>query len=361
LKFLVIGAGAIGCLVGGKLAQAGYAVTLVGRQSFAAAVQQRGLLLSDEDGQHTIAGITPTASIADAFAQRGDSYDLAIIAVKSYDTAAALDELTAAIASSAARSPAVLSLQNGVGNEETIAAVAGGAAVIAGSITTPVSVSDPGAIHVEKPSYHVYLSAWHSAVPLTTITTTQEAFSRAGFRVLVYANAQGMKWTKLLMNIMGNASSAILDMPPNELFANPMLVNIEIDAWRETLTVMRRAGFPPVNMGSYPFRLLAPLIRYTPSTFLRPFLRTRVGSARGGKMPSLHIDLHSGKLQSEIMWLNGAVARKADEFKLPAPINRMLTDSLSSLVGDERNQAAWRHNTKRFIATADEYREKETA
>lgn len=51
-----------------------------------------------------------------------------------------------------------------------------------------------------------------------------------------------MKWTKVLMNLLGNAASAILDESPRTIFTEAKLVDLEIDALRETLAVMRGTG-----------------------------------------------------------------------------------------------------------------------
>jgi 2-dehydropantoate 2-reductase len=352
MNVLVIGAGAIGCLVGGKLAQTGTRVTLVGRPHFAETVRRNGLHLTDEQGHHAVQDVTTAGSLAEAYRQGDTVYDLAVLTVKSYDTAAALEELGAALG--AAPRPAVLSLQNGVGNEEAIAASLGEAAVLAGVITTPVSVQGPGAIRIDRPKYDLGLSPWAPSVPAERVDAAVHLLTRAGFRVGRYPHAAGMKWTKLLMNMVGNASSAILDMPPQELFAQDEIIDLEITAWREALAVMRAASIPPVNLGGYPFRLLAPLVRRAPNRLLRPLLRSRIGGARGGKLPSLHIDLHSGKRRSEVRWLNGAVVRKGDEVGVATPVNRLLTETLLSLLGVPQAQAAWRRNVPRLILAARE-------
>jgi 2-dehydropantoate 2-reductase len=354
---LIIGAGAIGSLVGGKLAQAGAAVTFAGRPAFAEAVRHRGLILTDAEGSYTLRNLTAAASITEACASA--PFDLVIITVKSYDTAAALAELLQALAG--APIPAMLSLQNGVGNEATIAAalaapVGGSTPVIAGIITTPVSVLEQGSIRVDKADYTLGISPWHPSLPATIVPRTIEALRLAGFAVTPYASAQSMKWSKLLMNIVGNAGSAILDLPPDRLFATAQLVDLEIAAWREALAVMRAAGIAPVRVGNYPFNLLAPLISYAPKNWLRPLLRARVGKARGGKMPSLHIDLHSGRAKSEVMWLNGAVVEKGREVSVATPVNQTLTEVLCRLVAEPGEIPAWRDNSQRLFEAIGQQR-----
>ena len=359
MNILVIGAGAIGSLVGAKLARVGHNVTLVGRPRFAAVVSDRGLMLQDESGRHQVTEITPATSIETALSSV-ESYDFAVLAVKSYDTAAAIQEVSETVADNIS-SPTIVSLQNGVGNEECISKTLGPASVIAGTITTPVSALGPAQIQVEKPDYTVGLSQWHPAVSSTAFDAAQSALSEAGFTVTLYSDAQGLKWTKLLMNMVGNASCAILDMTPAQIFANRNLANLEIASWREAISVMKKAGIPPTNIGSYPFGLLAPLIRTLPLPILRRSLRKSVGEARGGKMPSLYIDLDSGRKRSEVSWLNGATVRKGYEMDVPTPVNRMLTDVLLRLVEDPTERRNWRRNPDRLIAMAAEYQSAESA
>ena len=345
MRILVIGAGAIGCLVGGKLALAGEQVTLVGRPKFAAAVADQGLRLLVGSATQIVGSVRAVGRMDVAFAESGD-FDLAILTVKSYDTDTALDELVAA--APVGSRPPVLSLQNGVGNEETIVATLGAAHTLAGTLTTPVSVPAPATIRIDRASYTMGLSPWSTATPAALLDATQTALLRAGFKAKLYPHAQGMKWTKLLMNMMGNATSAILDLPPARLFADGRVVDVEIGAWREALAVMAAAGIPPVNLGSYPFAWLAPLIRRAPNALLRPILRRQVSGARGNKLPSLHIDLHQGKRKSEIGWLNGAVVERGKAVGVATPINAWLTETVTALMGNPELQAEWKENVARL-------------
>lgn len=353
MNVLIVGAGAIGCLLGGKLARANRQVTLVGRPTFVEAVRSRGLLLADETGRHTVRSIRAVTGPLEALDRSETAFDLVVFTVKSYDTAAAVNDLLAALQATGAPAPALLSLQNGVGNEDTLAAALPSVAVLAGSITTPVSVEGPGAIRIDKPRYGLGLGIWRSAAANDTesglYAEACALFEQTGFAVKRYADAKAMKWTKLLMNMMGNASCAILDEPPQVAFADGKIVDLEIEAWREALQVMSAAGIPVLNMDQYPFAALAPLIRSAPKALIRPVLRSQIGGARGGKLPSLHIDLHSRKGRSEVGWLNGAVVRKGSEVGMATPVNSVLTDVLTVLVADPAEIPAWRGNHDRLV------------
>ena len=360
-NILIIGAGAIGSLVGGKLALAQQQVTLVGRRTFVEQVRARGLQLTDEQGAHTIRNLRVAASMLEAYDRSPSAFDLAIFTVKSYDTAAAVAELQQALADTGAPPPALLSVQNGVGNEAMLAQLA--APVIAGSITTPVSITAPGIIRIDKPRYGLGLAPWRSEGDKATGRQGDDAagdavfsgvcgvMELAGFAVKPYPDAAGMKWTKLLMNITGNATCAILNEPPETVFADTRMVDLEIRAWRETLAVMRAAHIAPVDLERYPFGKLAPLIRYAPLALIRPVLRKQIGGARGGKLPSLHIDLYNNKGKSEVRWLNGAVAEKGKAVGVATPVNALLTETLLRLVEHPEDRSNWQGAHDQLWAT----------
>lgn len=352
MKILIIGAGAIGCLVGGKLAQSGEQVTLVGRPRFVEAIRRDGLRLSVGIDTQCIRDLQAVASVAEGFQLAGKqetTYDLAILTVKSYDTETALAELETAVAVEHQPVPTILSLQNGVGNEEAIAARFGPVRAMAGTITAPVTVPEPGRIQVTKPHYMVGLAHWRGT-PEALFRQVRTALQEAGLAVTVYDNAHSMKWTKLMMNMLGNATSAILDEPPQTIFADRRIADLEIDAWWEALAVMAAAGISPVNVEKYPLGTLAPLIRRTPKPLLRLVLRQILGGARGGKMPSLHIDLSKGRGHSEVNWLNGAVARWGKEVGVPTPVNGVLNETLLRLCHHPAEWAQWKGNHSKLLA-----------
>ena len=356
LRILIIGAGAIGCFVGGKLASAGHGVTLVGRARTTAAVRARGLELhAANSAVQTIRSVSAAASVREAFPA---SYDLAVLAVKSYDTATALDELAPV---GSMLPPAFLSLQNGVGNEEEIATRFGAQRALAGTITAPVEVREPGVVQVTKPGFAIGLAEYReeseearSNSHSSLLTYLSSQFTAAGLPTKVYEDAQAMKWSKLLMNMIGNATSAILSEPPGVTFADPRIANLEIDALREALRVMAAANIPPLNVEKYPLGRLAPLLRFGPRALLRPALHRIVGGARGGKMPSLFLDLEAGKSGSEVGWYNGAVVRQGGEVGIKTPVNRLLTETVQQLAAEPQSRAAWRGDFERLSAAARE-------
>ncbi|WP_248517456.1 ketopantoate reductase family protein [Salinarchaeum laminariae] len=130
MDVLVLGAGSLGSLVGGLLSP-DHDVTLIGRETHVAAIRESGLAI---DG--ALEGVVHPAATTDP---DGASADLAIVSVKAYDTQRAADALAACDVD------AVWSLQNGLGNEATLASVVD-APVLAGTATYGAERRAPGSV-----------------------------------------------------------------------------------------------------------------------------------------------------------------------------------------------------------------------
>ncbi len=359
MQTLIVGAGAIGCLVGGLLAQTDLPVTLVGRPRLVDAIRGRGLRLELPHQTFQVRAVAAFTTVDQALAHALEArrpVELAVLTVKSYDTATALDELDRALRGHGHPQPHLLSLQNGVGNEEALAERFGPERVIAGTITAPAEIPEPGTVRIGKARFAVGIAPWHRSA-CQGAERVQALWSRAGMAVTLYPDARAMKWTKLLMNMIGNATSAILAEPPGLTFQDPHIADLEIRALREALQVMAAQEIRPVNLERYPLGTAAPLLRRAPSRLLRPALRRIVSGARGGKMPSLYLDLERGKGKSEVRWLNGAVVRAGESLQLPTPVNRALTEIVLHLVSHPEEWPAWQGNHRRLVEAVRAYEE----
>lgn len=158
-----------------------------------------------------------------------------------------------------------------------------------------------------------------------------------------------MKWSKLLTNLTGNATSAILDEPVGALFADPRSYRIELAVLRECLAVMAALGLRPTDLPGTPVRALA-LGTKLPRFIAQPALAKALGGGRGDKMPSFHIDLRSGRGQTEVRFLNGAVAEAGAAHGVPTPVNRLLTDTLEALSSGQLPLDTYRHNPDALLA-----------
>ena len=156
--------------------------------------------------------------------------------------------------------------------------------------------------------------------------------------------------------MLGNATAAILDMSVAAVYADRRLVALERQAFCEALHVMDRLGVRPVNLPRYPAALLALAMRRAPAALLDPLLRRLIAGGRGGKTPSLHLDLARGNRRSEGDLLYGAVVRAAQQVGIAAPANRALYDTLQGIASGALVWDDFRHNPERLLAELAEQR-----
>lgn len=320
LSSLVFGAGAIGTYIGGSLLLSGQRAVFLEQPAVAEALKLSGLRLNLAGAEQHIENPTIAASLSEALQYA--PFDIAIFALKSFDTQAALDNL----APYRDRLPPVLCLQNGVENEMVLASVFGEDKVIAGTVTSAIGRRAAGDIVLER-KRGIGVFAGH---PLCHDLVA--SLNQAGLNAHSYPSAAGMKWSKMLTNLLANATSAILALPPDDIFSDPFLFDLEIRQLREALGVMSAMNIPVTDLPGTPVRALALAVRYLPQAISRPFMRKAVGGGRGGKMPSFYLDLHSGRGQSEANYLNGAVVRFGEQAGVPTPVNTRLNEIMQDLV-----------------------------
>jgi 2-dehydropantoate 2-reductase len=331
LKFLVFGAGAIGTYVGGSLVLAGYQVVFVEQPKMVEELRTKGLRLDltvDERRKTKDASIVEPRSfviepsLEDAL--KYGPFDAAIFALKSFDTAAAMESLKPY----ADKLPAFLCLSNGVDNEPIIARILGPEKVIYGTVTTAIGRRGPGSIVLEK-LRGVGVAAGH---PLSEKLVA--ALDKAFLKCRLYPDALSMKWSKMLTNLVANPTSAILNLTAAQVFADKRLYRVEINMLKECLAVMEAMKLEVTDLPGTPVKLLA-LATKLPLWLSKPFLAKAAGSGRGGKMPSFHIDLYSGRPESEVEFLHGAVVREGKARGISTPANQVLTETLIALTKKE--------------------------
>ncbi len=338
MRFLFLGAGAIGTYLGGSLAAAGHEVSFVEQPGPAAAITEQGLTVETASTSHVVRDVAVFTDPADAL--DAGPYDLGVFALKSFDTATVLDTWQALDRPL----PTILSVQNGVDNEPAIALRLGADRVIAGTIAT--AIAKPGIGHVIEETHRgIGIASGH---PLSGDLIA--ALNDAGLGARGYSDAASMKWSKLLTNLQGSAASAILDLPVGAVFADPRLHALETAAMRECLRVMRAFGHRPLDLPGTPVRALAFAVQHLPLALTRPIFVRLLGDSRGDKMPSLHIDLHAGRRRSEVGYLHGAVVRHGARAGVPTPVNALLTTTLEGLTDGTEDIEAFRHNPDALLA-----------
>ena len=345
LKVLTFGAGAIGTYIGGSLALAGHPVVFVEHPAVVEELRDRGLrldlTLDARRKTNDAFRITPpdfliVSSLDDAL--RYGPFDVALFALKSFDTQAALEGMKPF----ADKMPPILCLSNGVSNEPAIAVALGSDKVIYGTVTSAIGRRGAGDIVLEK-LRGVGVAKGH---PLSE--KLNDALDKAFLNSKLFTDAASMKWSKMLTNLLANPTSAILDMTAGEVFGNKDLYKLEIAMLRECLAVMDAQGIKVVDLPGTPVRALA-FATKLPLWLSKPFLSRAAGAGRGAKMPSFHIDLHAGRSKSEVEYLHGEVVRAGERCNVPTPVNKALTETLMALTNKEIPLDEFAHRPEKLL------------
>jgi len=308
---LVMGAGAIGCWVGGRLQAAGAPVHFVGRPSVLEELRLRGLTLTDLDGRRT--HLPPDALALHAEVPERLAPALVLLCVKSGATA----EAAALLGLRLPAGTPVLSLQNGIGNPAVAAAAAPGLAVIPGMVGFNVVRASPG--HWHRGTWgelaaqaHLALQPW---LPL---------FAAAGLALAQHADLRPVQWGKLLLNL-NNPVNALSGLPLKRQLLDRDLRIVMAALIEEALAALAVHGIEPAQLATLP-------PRHMPRGLRLPTWLFRIAARRSLRMDdqartSMSEDVARGR-PTEIDALCGEVVRLAHAAGLRAPRNEWMLERL---------------------------------
>lgn len=332
---LVVGGGAVGTMLAWALAAGGRDVAIVRRRHDGPPAPER-IAVVDVAGVRREATVTAVRMAADL----PQSPEVILFAVKMFDLPDAVD------ACAVWPSAVALTVANGIGAEATVLERRAGD-LIAGSVTSAVEVLDDGTV-ARLNRGGVALAPARGAVE-PVIVALLGAFAQAGLRTARCQDPVAMKWSKLVGNLLANATSAILDQSPGEVYADPRAYRVERRMLLEAFAVMRFLRLAPVALPGMDVRWLRLGLRL-PDTIGRPVIRRVIAGARGRKDPSLRRHAVSGSGPSEVEWLNGAVDREARRLGRAAPVNRRIADLVANITADPERRAWFRGRPDRLVA-----------
>jgi 2-dehydropantoate 2-reductase len=296
----VVGPGALGCLFGGMLAQAGHDVRLLGRRREQTAALQRCGVVVERNGEARRSVLRASVDPAEL-----GPVDLAIVLVKATDTAEAAVSLPALLAPEA---PA-LSLQNGLGNVEALTAVLGTGRVLGGVSSQGATTLGVG--HVRHAGFGP-TSLAEAAFGLTArAETIATLLDRAGLNARAYADAAPLIWGKLIANAAINPLGALLRCQNGETVERPSSRELFVGLAREAGDVARALGV------TLPFD--------DPAAHAESVARVTYGNRN-----SMLQDVENCR-RTEICAINGAVATLGARHGVPTPLNATIATLIRAL------------------------------
>lgn len=293
---LIVGSGAMALLFGSRLASVGVRVTLLGSwEEGINAVQRMGIRVLSSEGENRY----PVAVAREAGEIRNTK--AALVLVKSWQTERAASQLSQILVPDGI----VLTLQNGLGNQEILSSYLGEERVAQGVTTYGGTLIEPGLV---RPGGEGVVSV--QAHP--RLNSLTKDIKKAGFTLQVVPDILSLVWGKLVINVAINPLTAILGVQNGKLLESQSAVNIMVQAATEAAEVAKAKGIL-LNIED-------------PAQAAKS-----VAQATGKNFSSMLQDINRGS-PTEIDYLCGAVTRIGRSVNVPTPVNHLLWQIIKSRV-----------------------------
>ena len=297
MKIVMLGAGALGSTIGGTLAIGGNDVHFVDMwQEHVDLINKDGLHMTNEkeDWYVRVDARTTADTIGEA--------DLVIVLVKSFATKQAVEQLKQT--NVIGKNTLVMSLQNGLGNEETIASVIGSENVISGKTYVGGRLIQAGYISAGVQGKWTYIGELNGEIT-DRIQTVCNVFNDAGLLCEVSDNIKGLIWDKLLINVAAGALCGITRLPYGPLYEEDYIKDVAVAAIQEGIQVAKAAGVVLKSEDpQYPWVAASEGL---PGTFKTSILQ------------SLEL-----KRPTEIDFINGSIVDWGKKYGIATPVNQTL-------------------------------------
>jgi len=314
----IVGAGAIGCVVGGLLARAGHDVTLVDQwPEHVEQIKTAGLRLSGSCGEHLV----PVRALhLHELAQVREPFELAFVAVKSYDT-----EWATQLAVDHLRRPdgVVVDFQNGI-NDHRVAAVAGRERTLGCVILIGAGMYEPAhAIRTDRGSAAFKIGE-HDGSDSPRARRVAEIMSEVA-PAQVTTNLWGERWSKLALNCMLNPLAGLSGLGTAEVRSEPLTRRLAAHLGVEVVRVGSALGHRIEPILGIPAQRFADATDSAAIEILGKEIAADAKSRSGGR-PSMLQDVMKGR-RTEIDHLNGFVAAQGRAMGVPTPFNDAVVDA----------------------------------
>ena len=300
MAILILGAGALGSLIGARLSQTARVLLLTTDRQHIQAVLDRGLVVEELDGAESRFFVPGYYDPHDII----EKADLIIVTVKSYDTTTAV----ASIANCCHDSTLFLTLQNGVGNWEHISQLKGKESVLAGSTAQGATMVEPGRIR-HGGNGQTFIGEFDTP-PLARVQQVVDLFRRARLETQASNQMQTLIWEKLLINVGINAITALTGIHNGSIAELKSARDLAQSAVREALKVARKKGFA---IGD---------------EIIERVIAVAGATAKNRSSMGQDVDHRN---RTEIDAINGAIVEFGQEVGIATPVNYTLTQLVRTI------------------------------
>jgi len=300
MKIVIVGPGAMGCLFAAFLSKSKEEVWLLDKnKENAAKINEVGISLEGVSGSWQ-AKPKATANVQDI-----GKTDLILICVKSFHTKQAIEQIKPLLQ----QNTKIMTLQNGIGNFEIIAELAGEDKVIGGITNEGATLIDTGRIH-HAGHGETIIGTLDGKVPVE-MRSIREVFNKVGLQTKMSRDIKGLAWSKLIINVGINALTAITRLPNGKLTEFEGTKRILRDAVTEATRIAKRKRIKLIY--DDPLAKVEAVCESTSaniSSMLQDVLR---------------------KKRTEIDFINGVIVRLGQELGIAVPTNKLLVDLVKTI------------------------------
>ncbi|QMT18278.1 2-dehydropantoate 2-reductase [Planococcus maritimus] len=300
MKILIAGAGAMACLVGGKLKAIGEDVRLYNRMnSHVEAIHQQGLRIVEKDDSTTHIDLEIVQEV-----QAGEQVDVFLVLLKAQANESVLEKLRGKLA----KETLIVTMQNGIGNAETIQQLFPPNTVVSGTLGHGASVEQDGTI-LHRGWGKNYLGNVEADADNKTLEYFAEKLSEAGLETAVSPNVKALIWNKLFVNAAFNSVTALTRLKNGDILNTPEGESLLRAVVEEAVLVAQAEG-----------------VEADAQTVVEECLRMGHQDI-GANKSSMLMDVLK-KRQTEIEVINGGIVTLGKKHGIATPVN----ESLSALV-----------------------------
>lgn len=323
MRIEIIGAGAVGSVLGSLLWRAGEEVVLVGRTAHVAAIRLAGLNV-----EGVLGGFNATLPAEERLSAKPE---FALLTVKTQDVVTALRENAAML-----EGVPVVVLQNGLRGDELAATVVPAAQLVSGVVSLHAQYLVPG--HVVLMQSEGLLIGRLNGVNDEVVDRVRAALDKA-VPTSVTSNIRGARWTKLIVNL-SNVLPALCNVSFRQVYKDRFLRHLAVGLMREGIAVAARAG---IRLESLPGTSV-PLVKLV--AILPAALAGAVAARKAAKLET-HWSVKGSTWQSiararptEIDYLNGEIVRAGEALGVPTPLNERVVALLEGVAAERRYLSA---------------------
>ena len=328
MKTVVVGAGALGSVLGGCFAQAGEDVTLLARKAHVEAIRAQGLHIGGMRGEQVVRNLRAVADPAEIA-----SADLLILCVKSYDT----QETLASLQHLRGKVGAAISVQNGGRKDEELAEAFGREVVVGGASLVGAAMPEPGrVIHTND--------GWTWVGEFDGRTTARveqiaELFRKATLRIEVRPDIRTAIWCKLNQMVPAAALSCVTRLFIHQIYLDRGLATLFVELSREVAQLAERLKIPLDDFRGFEVKTVCtgPIEEAVSSVMRRGEIMQERGMT-GVKISTLQ-DLERGR-RTEADQTIGYVIRLAEEQGVAVPKVRLLYQVIRGVEAAQRAASA---------------------